>query len=228
MTVTPRKEALYRAVSAIDPNFLEEAFPQLAPRLSRRLEWLASAAALFAVLLGMVFFPINRDPILLVSGPFVLTADTTNGYVSDLSELTEEMWNQLFSATAPGSPGSKGQFYGKDTFSIEITPQGWDRTEDLFFYYNLRVHYGDTTVQKGPLDPHVAWGFCSPTNTSPPGSTSYINLFGWFDEPTDIRIEILEHDGTVVQEQTIHIEYDSITRSYELKVIDLKIYTEGE
>ena len=227
MSATLHQESLYHAITAIDEAYLEEAFPRIRPKISRRLERLGAMAALLAAFISILFIPVNPTKLLLVSGPFVLTAETTNGYLGDYSELKNEMWNNLFSAYTPGYQ-PKPRFGDHDLFQISIVPEGWAKKQCISFYYNLCVYYEDTVVDTSARDSHIDWGFCTPTSTASSDSTSYFHLTGWFDEPTDLRIEIQKKDGTVIQEQTVHIEYNSILRSYELTVIEYKLYAEGE
>lgn len=228
MTLTPKQELLFNSITAIDDQYIEEAICEISSRTPIFLRRVAAIAAVISILFGCLFFPSASNVVLLNEGSFIVSASASNGFQDDLSSWKEQFINRLASSTAPGFPTTQSRFSNKDTFKIFISPSSWDKSEDISFFYNLRVYYGNTTVLRQDQDQHVDWGFLVPTATAPPGSVSQFLLIGWFYEPIDLRIEILDKDNTLVQEQTIHITYNSLTRSYKLEVTDFKLYTEGE
>lgn len=226
MTLTNTQQTLYTAVTNIDDKYIAEvldAKKRTAPSLPKRLAAIAATVAILLTL-SYVWNVLYYGPsqVTLVDGsPFILTAVASNG--SSNTNIPAYL-EQLLSSYIPGLPGPTAPFGDHTLFDINIKPSEWDGSTQIGDYCKIYVKYDDTTVSipENPDDEHLMISFTWLDGIP------YYNVSGWFDEPTELTIIFEENaTGTIIQEQTILVEYDEKRGNYHFSVTQIYINKEG-
>lgn len=210
MTLSKQQITLYEAVSNIDSKYIEETITAPIRFTPGAVKRIATAAAIIVLFFSTLNIWENSAPSIYENtpyNPFILSARADNGLDNTLKLNTK-----LFSSTF--GPPQSVIFPGKPTFDIfvEVTNNRYD--------YWLKVVYNGHTLG-GDLvgDDHVIL-----FDTSMPDATGNtllgITLRAWFEEPTELILTLYHMEtGITVQEQILHIEYDSATQQYSVELI---------
>ncbi len=218
---------IYESLGGLDPALIERAAPAekvqtIAPKKMCRkksawIKWLTVAACVCLVITGSVLLggsfsddPPDDD----IASGFVITAYAENG---ELTELGAE--NSVLSVLS--SSVGQNNIFGVDMplFNFKVRPSGaTESDETLFARYELSVSYNGKVVEG--MDEHVMVAY----NVYAQGfeGESSFSVTGWFEEPTDITISILETEsGEIVQTLFVNVSYMPHKNAYELKYVDL-------
>ena len=199
------------ALGNISENYINEAAAYSCKRKSKAwVKWVAMAACLSLFLTGAIVGTIFRSPATPDAGItsyFVLTAQAANGEMVDLG-VTESCFNS-------GPHG--GNIFGVDMplFHFSLRPSDLKHNEVLYSRFDISVSYNGSLV--GDKDEHVMVGYLIPAyGSDEPWSYS---ISGWFEEPTDIIINITDKQShEIVETITLNVNYIAHKQGYELQI----------
>ena len=146
----------------------------------------------------------------------MITAYAENG---ELTELGEEK-SVLSVLSSSVGQNNQSNIFGVDMplFQFKVRPTGAvESDETLFAKYELSVSYNGKVAQG--MDEHVMVAY----NVYAQGfeGESSFSVTGWFEEPTDITISILETESReIVQTLFVNVTYIPHKSTYELKMVD--------
>ena len=216
-----KKENISDALNNIDFDMVEDVYESTkAKKKSNKslwLKWGAIAACLSLIVMGGIFgnlflSPDTPDiPNNNIMSYFIITAHAANGESTDLA-LAESCFNS--------APAQQGNGFGVDMplFHFSITPSDLKNNEAIYDRFDISVSYNGSYVKD--KDEHISVAYLIPMqNTNE--SWSY-SIMGWFTEPTDIIINIVEKDSReIVETITVNVTYFADKQEYELKITNL-------
>lgn len=216
-----KKENISDALNNIDFDMVEDVYESTkAKKKSNKslwLKWGAIAACLSLIVMGGLFGNLFRSPDAPdvpeknIMSYFIITAHATNGESTELA-LAESCFNSV--------PAHQGNGFGVDMplFHFSITPSDLKNNEAIYDRFDISVSYNGSDVKD--KDEHISVTYLIPMqNSSEPWSYS---ITGWFTEPTDILINIVEKDSReIVETITVNVTYFADKQEYELKVTNL-------
>lgn len=214
--LTSQHAKLFDAVSDIDYKFIDEALVQNARNISQGLKrFIAIAAIMILLFTAPLILEQHLHPltamVLLEGSPFRTTVSAGGGYSQNLKDriinyITRSSWEEF------------PRFGDHTTFLLSLNPTEWDREGSVAEEYYVILEYNGTPAGHPLYDEHVML-------TETPNR---FDILGWFDEPTDLVVTFVKREtNTVVQTQTIHIEYDKMTDSYSFSAKEVIDYTQG-
>ena len=172
------------ALGNVDEKYITEATSYSAKRSKRTwVRWVAIAACLSLIvaggMLGNLFHPSDL-PSNSVASYFVITAYAAEGELSEL-ELSEGFLN---------STVSQENAFGVDMplFEFSVRPSDLKGNEALYSRFDISISYNGVDVNG--MDDHIMVAYLIPTPNSD-GEWAY-SVSGWFTEPTDILVSIVE------------------------------------
>ena len=221
---------IYESLGSLDPALIEKAAPAeevqfAAPKKADRkknawVKWLTVAACACLVISGSVLlgglFSEDSPNDDIVSG-FVITAYAENGELTELG-AENRVLNVLSSSVGQNN---QGNIFGVNMplFHFKVRPSGAiESNETLFAKYELSVSYNGKIVEG--TDEHVMVA-CSTYAQGFEGESAFL-VMGWFEDPTDITISILEKESReIVQTLYVNVSYMPHKNAYELRYVDL-------
>lgn len=196
------------ALGNISENYINEAAAYSRKRKSKAwVKWVAMAACLSLFLTGTIVGTIFRSPATpdaSITSYFVLTAQAANGETVDLG-VTEGCFNS-------GPHG--GNIFGVDMplFHFSLRPSDLKDNEVLYSRFDISVSYNGAFVKN--MDEHIMISYLIPRY----GPWSY-SISGWFEEPTDIIINITDKQShEIVETITLNVNYIAHKQGYELQI----------
>ena len=216
-----KKENISNALNNIDFDMIEDVYESTKAKKKNTkslwLKWGAIAACLSLIVMGGLFGNLFRSPDTPdvpeknIISYFIITAHATNGESTELA-LAESCFNSV--------PAHQGNGFGVDMplFHFSITPSDLKNNEAIYDRFDISVSYNGSDVKD--KDEHISVTYLIPMqNSSEPWSYS---ITGWFTEPTDILINIVEKDSReIVETITVNVTYFADKQEYELKVTNL-------
>lgn len=216
-----KKENISNALNNIDFDMIEDVYESTKAKKKNTkslwLKWGAIAACLSLIVMGGLFGNLFRSPDTPdvpeknIMSYFIITAHATNGESTELA-LAESCFNSV--------PAHQGNGFGVDMplFHFSITPSDLKNNEAIYDRFDISVSYNGSDVKD--KDEHISVTYLIPMqNSSEPWSYS---ITGWFTEPTDILINIVEKDSReIVETITVNVTYFADKQEYELKVTNL-------
>ena len=216
-----KKENISNALNNIDFDMIEDVYESTKAKKKNTkslwLKWGAIAACLSLIVMGGLFGNLFRSPDTPdvpeknIISYFIITAHATNGESTELA-LAESCFNSV--------PAHQGNGFGVDMplFHFSITPSDLKNNEAIYDRFDISVSYNGSDVKD--KDEHISVTYLIPMqNSSEPWSYS---ITGWFTEPTDILINIVEKDSCeIVETITVNVTYFADKQEYELKVTNL-------
>lgn len=207
-----RGNELLDNIDLADATYVEAA--DASPRRAAWIRWVAIAACLCLLIVGGFFGGIFRSPDSpdnSIVSYFVLTAHAASGESTELA-LNENCFNSV-------PVGEQGNVFGVDMplFDFSVSPSNWSGNEALYSQFEISISYNGTLVEG--KDEHIMLAYLIPTpDSDAPWSYS---IMGWFTEPTDIIISILNKESReIVETITVTVNYLPDRQEYELEVTD--------
>ena len=205
------------ALGNVDESYISEA-ASYAPRKKKAfVKWVSIAACLSLIVIGGVLANAFRTPDAPNVSPnnvmsyFTITAYAADGESTDLS-VTSSCINS-------GEP--KYNIFGHNlpTFHFDVTPSNLKDNEGVYERFDISISYNGILVDG--KDEHILVGYVA--NVNRPTSKPYAySVIGWFTEPTDILINIVEKDSREIMETiTVNVKYLADKQEYELELTNL-------
>lgn len=214
MMLSKRQTALYEAVSNIDSKYIDETLSTPIRFTPGAVKRIAAVAAMLAILITApiwesVFNP-TPSPIPVTQSYFFITAKAADGKDTNLLDAGDS-----FQSSSQSFP-----LWGDHpTFTFDIALCEFDGNYLFSEDYKLLISYGDKVLDAAKYkDDHIMIGMFLPEK----GSTGMCGffVFGWFEEYTEMEVILKSKDGTVLQEQTIAVDFDG---EYTLTLIESTI-----
>lgn len=216
-----KKENISDALNNIDFDMIEDVYESTKAKKKKPksswLKWGAIAACLCLLVMGGIFGNLFHSPDTpdvpqkSVISYFVITAHAANGGATELG-LADSCFNS--------APAQEGNGFGVDMplFHFSITPSDLKNNEAIYDRFDISVSYNGSDVKD--KDDHISVAHLIATqNSNEPWSYS---ITGWFTEPTDILINIVEKDSREIMETiTVNVKYLADKQEYELEVTNL-------
>lgn len=217
---TPR---LSDAIGNIPEDLISEAVTY--KRVSKKksfIRWGAIAACLTLVVMGGIIGHLLRSPdtpdvpkdniVDSIMSYFTITAYAANGESTDLL-LPDGFLSSV--------PGQQDNVFGVDMplFHFDVKPSDLKSNEAVYERFDISISYNGTTVSVTDKDEHIFVAYIYSIQSSQ--SLGY-SIFGWFTEPTDIIIHVLDKESReIVEAITVSVNYLADKQEYELKVTNL-------
>lgn len=202
------------ALGNVDVKYIDEASAYTAKKKKNTwVKWVSAAACLSLIITGAIFgniFYSPDSPVNNITSYFVITAHAANGVSTDLS-LAESCFN---------SGSAKENAFGVDIplFDFSVRPSNWGGNEALYSKFDISVSYNGTRVED--RDKHMMVAYLIPTPDS--GESWAYSVMGWFTEPTDIIVTIMDKKSReIVETITVNVNYLADSQEYELEVTEL-------
>ena len=206
------------ALGNIGEAYVDEAISYTPKRKkSAWAKWVSVAACLSLIVTGIVLGSVLQSPDTppspdrAVVSYFTITAHAANGESTNLS-VADSCFN---------SGTSGGNIFGVDmpTFNITVNPSDLKSNEAIYERFDISISYNDTIVEWNK-DEHIMVAYL--ISTQDPDEPWAYSIIGWFTEPTDIVINILDKESReIVETITVNVKYLADKQEYELKVTDL-------
>ena len=216
-----KKENISNALNNIDFDMIEDVYESTKAKKKNTkspwLKWGAIAACLSLVVMGGIFgnLFLSTDtpdvPQKSIISYFVITAYAANGEATELG-LADSCFNS--------APAQEGNGFGVDMplFHFSVTPSDLKNNEAIYDRFDISVSYNGSNVKD--KDEHISVTYLIPMqNSSEPWSYS---ITGWFTEPTDILINIVDKESReIVETITVNVKYLADKQEYELELTNL-------
>jgi hypothetical protein len=204
------------ALGNVDESYLDEAISYTPKKKNKVLiKWVSIAACLSLILTGGIIGSLFRSSGGTddgISSYFVISTLAADGETKELS-VTSSCFN---------SGSAKSNVFGVDmpTFNFDVKPSSLKNNEPIYDRFDISVSYNGITVgMEGKIDEHIMIGYYF--STLDPNERGY-SIFGWFAEPTDVCVRILDKESReIVEAYTIHVVYFEDRQEYELTITDL-------
>ena len=213
------KQEFYRELGNIDPKMIEAAAPAEKAQREKRsvwVKWVSVAACLFLIVMGGIFGSIFRPSDDGTPSYFVITARAADGKETELG-LSDRCFNSFLDSTP-----SQGNIFGVDMpiFSFSVSPSGWEGKEAIYSRFVLRVSYNGKVVDIEDKDEHVMVAYL--ISTEDPDAPWAYSISGWFTEPTDMVVTIVDKESReIVETITVNVNYIADRQGYELEITNL-------
>lgn len=216
-----KKENIYDALNNIDFDMVEDVYESTKAKKKNTkspwFKWGAIAACLCLFVMGGIFGNLFRStdtpdvPQKSIISYFVITAYAANGEATELG-LADSCFNS--------APAQEGNGFGVDMplFHFSVTPSDLKNNEAIYDRFDISVSYNGSNVKD--KDEHISVTYLIPMqNSSEPWSYS---ITGWFTEPTDILINIVDKESREIMETiTVNVKYLADKQEYELELTNL-------
>ena len=217
---------LYREFGNIDPDMIEAAAPVEKSQRKKRsalIKYITIAASFSLIVIAGIFGIIYRSPDMpgtpgipdtlenKITSYFIITAHAANGESTQLN-VTDSCLNS-------GEP--KHNIFGNNmpTFNFTVQPSDLKSNEAIYERFDISISYNETVVEWNK-DEHIMVAYLVSTQHS--DEPWAYSIIGWFTEPTDIVINILDKESReIVETITLNVKYLEDKQEYELKVTDL-------
>lgn len=210
---------IYRSLGGLDPELIEKAAPaeKMQKKKNAWAKWVSMAACLSLIVmvgfLGSVFrSPDTPDvPENNIMSYFVITAYASNGESTELS-VSSSLLNS-------GTPKYNIFGHDKPLFHFDVKPSDLESNEAVYERFDISVSYNGTIVDG--KDEHILVGFVANVHHSSSKLYAY-SVMGWFTEPTDIIVNIIDKDSReIVETITVNVKYLADKQEYELELTNL-------
>ena len=211
---------LSNALGHIDEHYINEAVSYTGKKRRRPwIKWISAAACLAIVAGGAILRdvlhssdpPDNDDGILSY---FVITAHAADGESTQLS-VADSCFNSV-------PADQRGNIFGVDMpcFNFSVSPSDLKGNEAIYSRFDISVSYNGTHVSVTDKDEHIMIAYLvSMQKSDKPWAYSVI---GWFDEPTDIIVHIIDKESrAIVETITVSVAYDADRQGYDLEIVNL-------
>ena len=206
------------ALGNIDEKYINEAVTYVQKRKKNIwVKWISVAACLSLVVMCGLFYnlfysPDTPDvPTNNIMSYFTITAHAANGDSTDLV-LAEGCFNS--------APPQEGNIFGVDMpiFHFSVRPSNLKNNEAIYNRFDISISYNGISV-KGK-DEHIQLAYVIPMPNSNE-SWSY-GIMGWFEEPTDILINILDKEShEIIETIILNVKYIPDRQEYMLEMTNL-------
>ena len=216
-----KKENISDALNNIDFDMIEDVYESTKEKKKKPksswLKWGAIAACLSLAVAGGIFGNLFRSPDTPDVPPksilsyFVVTAHAANGESTELS-----VSSSCFSSGTP-----KYNIFGHDMplFHFDVKPSDLENNEAVYERFDISISYNGTTVTITDKDEHISIAYLASVHSS---QTYGYAIFGWFTEPTDIVVNILDKESReIVERITVNVKYLADKQEYELELTNL-------
>ena len=213
---------IYRSLGGLDPELVAKAAPVEKVQKNKKnawVKWVSMAACLCLIIMGGVLGNLFRSPDVPennIMSYFVITAYAANGESTELS-VADSCFN------SSGTP--QDNIFGVDMplFNFLVSPSDLKNNEAIYERFDISVSYNGTLVggkDEYVMDEHVMITYLiSTTNPDEPWAYS---ILGWFTEPTDIIVQILDKESREIMETiTVNVKYLADKQEYELELKNL-------
>ena len=219
---TPRME---NAVGYIDDDLITAAAESKKEKKNTNWgRWGSIAACLSLIVIGSILGNLFCSPDTPnvpnnnIMSYFVITAHAANGESTDLA-LADSCFNS--------APAQENNGFGVDMpiFHFSVRPSDLKNNEAIYDRFDVTISYNESLVKD--KDEHILVAYLIPMpNSNEPWSYS---IMGWFAEPTDIVVNILDKEsGEIVETITVNVNYCADKQEYELKVTNLTTKFDGD
>ncbi|MGM9643130.1 MAG: hypothetical protein ACI3XI_07975 [Eubacteriales bacterium] len=205
------------ALGNISDSYVDEAVNYTPKRKNNIwVKWVSIAACLSLIVMGgilgnLFLFPDTPDvPENNIISYFVITAHAANGDSTELS----------FGDSCLSSGTPKNSIFGHDmpTFHFDVKPSDLKSNESVYQRFDISISYNGTPVKD--KDEHIMVVYL--ISTQHPDEPWAYSIIGWFTEPTNIVVNILDKESReIVETITVDVNYLADKQEYELKVTDL-------
>ena len=228
------------ALGDINESYLNEAISYTAKKKSGLwVKWVVIAACLslmiVTVVLGaMLFKPDAPDESVLPTDvpPFpdesALPTDAPN--ITDDVDPPTFVIKTLSSSGAPIELGLREScfnsvdlpenMFGVDMplFSFSVRPYGSNSIKDVYSHYDIFVSYNNVKVEG--QDEHINVAYVTPMPDSK--ESGYYSVSGWFTEPTEITVKIInKYTKNIVDWIIVKVSYLESMEEYELEIVNI-------
>ena len=216
-----KKENISDALNNIDFDMIEDVYESTKAKKKKPksswIKWGAIAACLCLLVMGGILGNLFHSPDTpdvpqkSITSYFVITAHAANGESTELS----------ISSSCFNSGEAKSNIFGNDmpTFNFSVSPSALKSNEAIYERFDISISYNGTTVTVTDKDEHISIAYLASAHSS---QTYGYSIIGWFTEPTDILINIVEKDSReIVETITVNVTYFADKQEYELKITNL-------
>lgn len=208
-------ETFSNALGDVDERYIAEAADYTVQRKKHAWgKWVAAAACLSVMIAGGLFGNLFRspdEPDAADRSLFVIKAQALDGETRELN-----VGHGYFNSVVPGEEGNA---FGVDMplFYFQVCPSDYTGEKSFYESYRLRISYNGKTVTMTDKDDHIRQAYCISTIDS---SISY-GVMGWFEEPTELFVEILDRQSeTILETATVRVSYVEQQQGYALEITD--------
>lgn len=208
-----------RALGNISENYVDEAI-DYAPKKKKNawIKWASVAACVSLIFASALLLHIFRSPDTSgehgpITSYFIITALAANGESTDLT-LSDGCLNSV--------PSQSGNVFGVDMplFNFSVTPSNLEDNEAIYDRFDISISYNGSTVTVTDKDEHIFIAYIYNRNSS--GGACAWSVTGWFTEPTDVIVHIIDKESrAIVETITVNVNYLADNQEYELKVTNL-------
>ena len=211
---------IYRSFGGLDPELVAKAAPVEKVQKKKKhawVKWVSMAACLSLIVMGGVFVNLFRSPDTPdvqgnnIMSFFAITAQAANGESTELS-VASSCFN---------SGKTKYNLFGNDmpTFHFDVKPSDLENNEAVYERFDISISYNGTTVTVTDKDEHITIAYLASIHSS---QTYGYSIIGWFTEPTDIIINVVDKDNReIVETITVNVKYLADKQEYELELTNL-------
>ena len=216
-----KKENISDALNNIDFDMIEDVYESTKAKKKKPksswIKWGAIAACLCLLVMGGILGNLFHSPDTpdvpqkSITSYFVITAHAANGESTELN----------ISSSCFNSGEAKSNIFGNDmpTFNFSVSPSALKRNEAIYERFDISISYNGTTVTVTDKDEHISIAYLASAHSS---QTYGYSIIGWFTEPTDILINVVEKDSREIMETiTVNVKYLADKQEYELEVTNL-------
>ena len=209
------------ALGNIGENYINEAATYSGKRKKETwVKWVSIAACLSLVVAGGIFGNIFNSPDTpdnTILSYFVITAHAATGETTDLS-VASSCFNSV--------PASECKnLFGVDMpiFNFSVKPSDLKNNEAIYSRFDISIAYNDTVIDTSDgyidKDEHISIAYIFSVSE---GQTCGYSIMGWFTEPTDIIVTIIDKESReVVETITVNVNYNADRQGYNLEVTNL-------
>ncbi len=205
------------ALGNISESYVDEAVNYTPKRKNNIwVKWVSIAACLSLIVMGGIFgnlfrFPDTPDvPENNIISYFIIAAHAANGESTELN-VAESCFN---------SGSAESDIFGVDMpiFNFSVKPSDLKSNEAIYERFDISVSYGGTPVKD--KDEHILVSYLIPAQHS--DEPWAYSISGWFTEPTNIVVNILDKESReIVETITVSVKYSANRQDYELKFTNL-------
>lgn len=217
-----KKENISDALNNIDFDMVEDVYGSTKEKKKKPkslwIKWGAIAACLCLLVMGGIFGNMFRSPDTpdvpqkSILSYFVISAHAANGESTELG-LTDSCFNS--------APAQQGNVFGVDMplFCFDVKPSDLENNEAVYERFDISISYNGTPVTVTDKDEHIFIAYLASVHSS---QTYGYSIIGWFTEPTDIIIQIVDKDSReIVETITVNVKYLEDKQEYELELTNI-------
>ena len=208
-----------RALGNISESYVDEAVTYASNNKRKTwIKWASVAACVSLIFASALLLHIFRSPDTSgehgpITSYFVITALAADGEPTDLT-LNNGFLNSV--------PAQGENIFGVDMplFNFSVTPSDLNNNETIYERFDISISYNGSTVTVTDKDEHIFIAYIYNRNSS--GGACAWSVMGWFTEPTDVIVHIIDKETrAIVETITVNVNYLANKQEYELKVTNL-------